>query len=108
MYGLEWIVLALLVCYIVAWVMAMQLIAKVAEHKGYRDITGKLWFIGFFGFAFTPAVIVSALPDKGAGSDTPTSEKIDAELAKYKELQEQGVITEEELQAKKDQLLKLV
>ncbi len=77
---LGFIIFALLICYIVAWVMAMQLIAQAAREKGYGDITGKLWFIGFFGMIFTPAVIVSALPAKGAGPALAAAKAADDEL----------------------------
>ena len=60
----EILVLVLPICYVVAWVFAMQIITETAKAKGYSNITGKLWFIGFFGLIVTPAVIVSALPDK--------------------------------------------
>ena len=63
---LQFIFFVLLVCYFIAWYMGMQLIADAAERKGYGDITGKLWFIGFFGLIVAPAVIVAALPDKNA------------------------------------------
>lgn len=77
---LEFIIFALLICYIVAWVMAMQLIAQAAREKGYGDITGKLWFIGFFGMIFTPAVIVSALPAKGEAPALAAAKAAEDEL----------------------------
>lgn len=72
---LQFIFLVLLICYFIAWWMGMQLIADAAKRKGYGDITGKLWFIGFFGLIVTPAVIVAALPDRNAtgAADTPAS-----------------------------------
>lgn len=56
--------LGILLCYIIAWVLAMQLITQTAKEKGYSNLSGKLWFIGLFGLIFTPAIIVSALPDQ--------------------------------------------
>ena len=56
-----WIIL---ICYLVAWFLTMIIVTKAAREKGYDDIGGKLWFIGLFGFVFTPAIIVAALPDK--------------------------------------------
>lgn len=58
------IALALLVCYIVAWVFTMQIVTKIAADKGCPELSSKLWFIGFFGLIFTPAIIVAALPKK--------------------------------------------
>lgn len=52
------------ICYLVAWVLAMEIVTKAAKEKGYDNLNGKLWFIGLFGFVFTPAIIVSALPDR--------------------------------------------
>lgn len=49
--------------YLIAWILTMQIVTKAAREKGYQ-ITGRLWFIGFFGLIFTPAIIVAALPDK--------------------------------------------
>ena len=105
---MEILILALLICYVVAWVFAMQIVTETAKAKGYSDITGKLWFIGLFGLPVTPAIIVSALPDKAGAVGSGSYNKVQDEIAKYKELQEQGVITEEEFQTKKEQLLKLV
>lgn len=42
----------------------MDIVTKAAKEKGYDNLGGKLWFIGLFGFVFTPAIIVAALPDK--------------------------------------------
>ena len=53
-----------LICYFVSWVLAMGIVTKAAKEKGYDDLGGKLWFIGLFGFVFTPPIIVSALPDR--------------------------------------------
>ena len=55
---------ALLVCYIVAWILTMQIVTRIAANKGYPELSGKLWFVGFFGLIFTPALIVAALPKK--------------------------------------------
>ena len=58
------IILIPTICYIAAWVLTMQIVDSAAKEKGYGDLSGKLWFIGFFGFIFTPAIIVASLPDK--------------------------------------------
>lgn len=57
-----------LVAYLVAWVFTMQLVTMAAKEKGYDNLGGKLWFIGFCGLIFTPPIIVAALPDKKAQS----------------------------------------
>jgi hypothetical protein len=66
--------LAVLVCYILAWVWTTQISIEAARAKGYDDLDGKLWFIGLFGFVFTPAIIAAALPDK-KGRSTGEAEK---------------------------------
>ena len=72
---LQFIFFVLLVCYLIAWYMGMQLITDAAKRKGRGEITGKLWFIGFFGLIVTSAAIVAALPDRNAteAADTPAS-----------------------------------
>lgn len=91
--------------------------ANIAKNKGYSF--GLWWFYGWM--LFIVAIIhVSCIPDKNAQqipaqstaqtSHAPilNSERSEAdEIKKYKELMDQGVITEEEFQAKKRQLLKL-
>ncbi len=72
--------IVLFICYLVAWVMAMQLITKAAQQKGYNDINGKLWFIGLFGLIVTPAIIVAALPDKNAPSKSVEQKPVKEEL----------------------------
>ena len=77
----------------------------------------------FYGWMlFIVAIIhVSLIPDKNAQqtpihsassipycSPSVSSQSAADELKKYKELKDQGVITEEEFQAKKEQLLKLM
>lgn len=92
--------------------------ASIAKNKGYSF--GLWWFYGWM--LFIVAIIhVSLIPDKNA-QQTPiqfasavpscppavTSQSAADELKKYKELTDQGVITEEEFQSKKEQLLKLM
>ena len=50
--------------YLAAWVVTMLIVTDIAREKGYYDMSGKLWFIGLFGFIVTPCVLVAALPDK--------------------------------------------
>lgn len=58
--------LVVIIGYIVAWACTMQIVVKAAAEKGYDNISGRLWFIGFFGLIVTPCVIVAALPDRNA------------------------------------------
>lgn len=92
--------------------------ANIAKKKGYSF--GLWWFYGWM--LFIVAIIhVSLIPDKNVQQQpirptsyvpnysSPVSNQSAAdELKKYKELKDQGVITEEEFQAKKEQLLKLM
>ena len=92
--------------------------ASIAKRKGYS-----FWLWWFYGWMlFIVAIIhVSLIPDKNAQQTplnqfnsiphSPTSnvgQSAADELKKYKELLDQGVITEQEFQAKKEQLLKLM
>ena len=58
------LLIAIPICYLMAWALTMGIVTQAAKEKGYDDLTGKLWFIGLFGLIFTPAIIVAALPDK--------------------------------------------
>lgn len=92
--------------------------ANIAKRKGYSF--GLWWFYGWM--LFIVAIIhVNCIPDKNAQqtpiyqnnsiSHCPPSnvgQSAADELKKYKELFDQGVITEQEFQAKKEQLLKLL
>lgn len=92
--------------------------ANIAKKKGYSF--GLWWFYGWM--LFIVAIIhVSLIPDKNAqqtpihsASSIPycppsvSGQSAADELKKYKELNDQGVITEEEFQAKKEQLLKFM
>ena len=97
------------VYFIVSLVVAAGLAfipANIAKRKGYSF--GLWWFYGWM--LFIVAIIhVNCIPDKNA-QQVPTSgnASVADELKKYKELLDQGVITEEEFQAKKEQLLKLM
>lgn len=91
--------------------------ASIAKRKGYSF--GLWWFYGWM--LFIVAIIhVSCIPDKNAqqtpiyqNNSIPYCPPLNAEagvadeLMKYKELLNQGVITEQEFQTKKEQLLKL-
>lgn len=88
--------------------------ANIAKQKGYSF--GLWWFYGWM--LFIVAIIhVCCIPNKNAQqnsirpeSHSPSISSISVadELKKYKELKDQGVITEEEFQFKKEQLLKLM
>ena len=92
--------------------------ASIAKNKGYSF--GLWWFYGWMLFIVV-IIHVSIIPDKNAqqapvnvvlhNTCVPASNAgqsaID-ELKKYKELMNQGVITEDEFQRKKEQLLKLI
>lgn len=85
--------------------------ANLAQKKGYSF--GLWWFYGWM--LFIVAIIhVSLIPDKNAqqapihSAPSVSVQGVADELKKYKELKDQGVITEEEFQVKKEQLLKLI
>ena len=93
--------------------------ASIAKNKGYDFAIW--WLYGWL--LFIVAIIhVNFIPDKSANkfpikqkppvnADTPaqnTGKSAADELKKYKELMDKGVITPEEFQAKKEQLLKLL
>lgn len=91
--------------------------ANIAKNKGYS--WGLWWFYGWM--LFIVAIIhVSLIPDKnaqqtpinaGAHTSAPSSragQSAADELKKYKELKDQGIITEDEFRAKKAQLLNLL
>ena len=92
--------------------------ATIAKKKGRSFILW--WFYGWM--LFIVAIIhVSLIPDKNAQqipiNATPhipycppsnAGQSAADELKKYKELKDHGVLTEEEFQAKKEQLLKLM
>ena len=92
--------------------------ASIAKNKGYSF--GLWWFYGWM--LFIVAIIhVSLIRDKNAQqipinaapqisycSPSNAGQSAADELKKYKELKDQGVISEEEFQAKKEHLLKLM
>ncbi len=90
---------------------------NIAKKKGYSFALW--WFYGWM--LFIVAIIhVNLIPDKNAQQPYIRSNSISnyppssieqsaiEELKKYKELFDQGVITEAEFQTKKEQLLKLI
>lgn len=107
----------MLIACIVSLVVAAGLAcipANIAEKKGYSF--GLWWFYGWM--LFIVAIIhVVLIPDKNAQkssirseaySPSISSQSVADELKKYKELKDEGAISEEEFQIKKEQLLKFM
>lgn len=91
---------------ILAGAVALGLIpANIAQKKGYDFTT---WWI-YGALLFIVAIIhVMIIEDKnGNAKKTILVQSTADELIKYKELLDQGVLTPEEFQTKKEQLLKL-
>ena len=88
--------------------------ASTVSKKGYDASTAALYF--FFGLmlTFIAALLAYAKEDLNVhskdsinNSQLPTV-NVPVELKKYKELYDQGVITEQEFQMKKEQLLNMM
>lgn len=78
--------------------------ASIAKRKGHSF--GLWWFYGWM--LFIVAIIhVQFISDENA-SHVLLSQSPAEELKKYKELYDQGVLTEEEFNEKKNQLLRLI
>ena len=80
----------------------------INESKGYTG--GFAW--GFF-LAVIGIIVVACKPDNRSLSHkndfTPVSgQSVADEIKKYKELYDQGILTSEEFQTKKEQLLKMM
>ena len=88
--GIVIIILYIIICYIPA---------RIAEKKGY-SFAGFLCFALFI--AFFPALVVALCLDDRKKKDSNKSAEA---LIKYKQLYDQGVITEEEFNRKKQELL---
>lgn len=58
--------LALFICFIVAYFMAIGSLVKTARAKGCPFGSGKLWFIGLFTTPIILGVLVAAQPDRGS------------------------------------------
>ena len=81
--------------------------ANIAKSKGYSF--GLWWFYGWM--LFIVAIIhVQFIPDKNRKSENNIEQIQSAadEIKKYKELLDQGIITQEEFETKEQQLLKLI
>lgn len=92
--------------------------ASIAKSKGYSF---NLWWLYGWMLFIVAIIHVSLIPNKntiqmpyaGGSADRmpccpPSSQSVAEELKKYKELFDQGVLTEEEFAAKKEQLLKMM
>ena len=77
--------------------------ANIAKNKGYRF--GLWWLYGWFFFVIA-LIHIALLPNKNAQQNNLKNPQSSAdELKKYKDLLDQGAITQAEYQAKKEQLL---
>lgn len=110
-----------LITYLIITAILGLIPANIAKNKGYGF--GLWWFYGWvlFIIAIIHAMCISDrnAPQNpymaaGAGSTSytpftqPSTQSAADELKKYKELLDQGVLTEEEFAIKKEQLLKLM
>lgn len=59
------IILAILVCTVVAYFLAIGSLVKAARAKNSSLGSGRLWFVGIFTTPIVLAFIVLALPDRG-------------------------------------------
>lgn len=59
------IMLAIVVCTIVAWIMSINMFIDAARAKGYKmKKTGVIWFVGIFATPIVAGLYVNALPNK--------------------------------------------
>lgn len=59
------IMLAIVVCTIVAWIMSINMFIDAARAKGYKmKKTGMIWFVGIFATPIVAGLYVNALPNK--------------------------------------------
>lgn len=94
-YIVGWIIgliIGLIICALIALIPA-----NIAKNKGYSF---GLWWLYGFALFFVAFIHSLFLPDKNAQAAD--------ELLKYKELLDAGVITENEFEAKKEQLMKRI
>lgn len=111
-------IIASIVSLIISALLAL-IPANIAKKKGYSF--GVWWLYGWFLF-IVALIHVQFVEDKNAPKmpypngyipyvpveAKSESESVADELSKYKKLFDQGVLTEEEFNAKKEQLLKLI
>ena len=59
------IMLAIVVCTIVAWIMSISMFIDAARAKGYKmKKAGVIWFVGIFATPIVAGLYVNALPNK--------------------------------------------
>lgn len=59
------IMLAIVVCTIVAWIMSINMFIDAARAKGYKmKKTGVIWFVAIFATPIVAGLYVNALPNK--------------------------------------------
>jgi hypothetical protein len=87
---------------------------SIAKRKGYSFV---LWWLYGWIFWIVALIHISLIPDKNVRQTLVdntsnylplNSEQVANELKKYKALFDQGILTEYEFQAKKEELLKLI
>ena len=96
---------------------------EVSKNKGYEYEAGKWFAIGFLLGIFGFLIVISKPTNtsnnsfsnqningvsNGNQQNSSFSRSVTDEIVKLKKLYDQGIITEEEFQAKKEQLLKLI
>ena len=81
--------------------------ASIAKRKGYSF--GLWWLYGWLLF-LVALIHICVIPDKNAPDPSTQTNHISTadELKKYKELLDEGALTEKEFQDKKEQLLKKI
>lgn len=82
--------------------------ANIAKNKGYNFILW--WFYGWMLFIFA-IIHVNFIEDKSSNKKISNNSLIFSaaeELKKYKQLLDQGIISEVEFQRKKEEILKLI
>lgn len=103
--------------YIVEYLLVMAILgmipAIIASSKGYNFFKWWLFGVLIWIIALVCACVLKPYDEAQAAAQKQnalptTSKDVPEELKKYKALLEQGVITEEEFEAKKAQLLKLI
>ena len=59
------LMIALLICAVIAYFMAIAYLVKNARAKNAPQSSGALWFIGLFGSPIVLGLIVASMPDRG-------------------------------------------
>ena len=97
---------------LILWLLCSVLCYQIMKSKGYPNDTCISHGIGgfFLGFIWLIVVLCKSnfVPSQGDANLSIGGQSVADELRKYKELLDDGVITETEFHAKKEQLLKLL